>query len=166
MGRRVDDLADRFEAVHQEVVAFCEVLSDDDWTTLVPNEQRTAGVLIQHIAYGYTAEAALIRAIVNGQPLPEIYNDRAVLDEINARDAVDLLPGTKDDALRSLDRHARRTTRFLRGLSDEDLAKSQPIGLFGGADWTVDALITRIILGHPRTHVESIRQALGIPATE
>lgn len=165
MGSHVDELADQFEAVHHEVVAFCETLSDDDWAMLVPNEQRTAGVLMQHIALGYTAEAALIRAIISGQPLPAIYNDRAVLDRVNAENAIELLPGTKDEALVSLDRHARRTTRFLRGLSDDDLAKSQPIGLFGEAEWTVEALITRIILGHPRSHMESIRQALTAPAS-
>ncbi len=161
MGQRIDELVDQFEAIHREVVAFCESLTDTDWTTIVPNEERTVGVLIQHIAIGYTAESALIRAIVAGQPLPAIYTDRALLDEANAGNAVDLLPGTKDDALRSLDRHARRTARYLRSLSDEDLAKAQEIGLFGGASWTVEELISRIILGHPQSHLTSIRAALA-----
>ena len=161
MSHRVPELADQFDAVHREVVAYCESLSSADWETIVPNEQRTVGVLFQHIAVGYTAEAALIRAIVKDQPLPEIYNDRAVLNELNARDAVDLLPGTKADALTSLERHARRTSRFLRQLTDDDLAKAREIGLFGGACWTVDELITRIILGHPVSHMTSIREVLA-----
>jgi hypothetical protein len=161
MTQRVNELADQFEAVHREVVAFCEGLTETDWATIVPNEQRTVGVLIQHIAIGYTAETALIRAIVTGQPLPAIYNDRAILDEANARDAVDLLPGTKADALTSLDRHARRTARYLRSLSDEDLAMSEEIGIFGGASWSVEGLIERIILGHPKSHLTGIREALA-----
>jgi hypothetical protein len=161
MGQRVGQLADQFEVVHREVVTFCEGLSESDWVTVVPSEQRTVGVLIQHIAIGYTAESALIRAIVTGQPLPAIYNDRALLDEANARDAVDLLPGIKADALTSLDRHARRTVRFLRSLSDEDLAMSDEVGIFGGARWTVENLIERIILGHPKSHLAGIREALA-----
>jgi hypothetical protein len=166
MSQRVNELADEFDAVHREVVAFCEGLSETDWETIVPDEQRTVGVLVQHIAIGYTAESALIRAIVTGQPLPAIYTDRAILDEANARDAVDLLPGTKADALTSLDRHARRTDRYLRSLSDEDLAKSEEIGIFGGANWTVESLIERIILGHPKSHLTGIREALAETAIQ
>lgn len=161
MGQRSAELADQFEAIHREVVTFTKGLSEADWATFVPNEERTVGVLIQHIAVAYTAEAALIRAIVTGQPLPAIYSDRAILNEVNAQDAVDLLPGTQAGALRSLDRHARRTTRFLRSLSDENLAMSQEIGIFGGARWTVDDVITRIVLGHPRMHMATIRTALA-----
>lgn len=164
MGQRVAELADQFETVHREVVGFCETLSDSDWGMIVPDEQRTVGVLFQHIARGYTAEAALIRAIVSGQPLPEIYNDRAVLDQANARDAVELLAGTRADALTQLDRHARRTARFLRRLSDDDLDKAEEIGLFGGTRWTVEELISRIVLGHPRSHLASIRAALATSA--
>lgn len=165
MGHRAAELADQFETVHREVVEFCEALSSSDWETFVPNEERTVGVLMQHIAFGYTAEAALIDAIVRNQPLPQIYNDRAILNEVNARDAVDLLAGTKDDALKALDRHARRTARFLRQISDDDLAKAESIGLFGGARWTVEELISRIVLGHPRSHLTSIREALAAPMT-
>jgi hypothetical protein len=160
MGQRAAVLADQLDSVHRDVVAFCESLSDDDWQAIVPNEQRTVGVLFQHIAVAYTAESALIRAIIAGQPLPEIYNDRELLDEVNARDAVDLLPGTQADTLKSLDRHARRASRFIRSLSDDDLAASAEIGIFGGRRWTVEELIEQIVLGHPRVHVESIRAAL------
>jgi uncharacterized damage-inducible protein DinB len=160
MGQRANVLADELDSVNRDVVAFCESLSDDDWQTVVPNEQRTVGVLFQHIAVAYTAESALIRAIITGQPLPEIYNDQALLDEVNARDAVDLLPGTRTDTLRSLDRHARRASRFIRSLSDEDLAASATVGIFGGSVWTVEALIERIVLGHPQIHLASIRAAL------
>lgn len=163
MEQRAEQLVDQFEAIHREVVAFCESLSESDWTTIIPNEQRTAGVLMQHIAFGYTAESALIRAIVTGQPLPAIYTDRALLDEANARDAIDLLPGTQADALKSLDHHARRTARFLRSLSDDDLTKSEEIGIFGGASWTVEEVITRIVLGHPQLHLASIRAVLLEP---
>lgn len=162
---RVAELVEQFEVIHREVVTFCEALTSDEWETFVPNEERTVGVLMQHIAFGYTVEAALIGAIVENQPLPDIYTDRAILNDWNARDAMELLAGTKDDALRLLDRHARRTARFLRKLSDDDLAKSRSIGLFGGAQWTVEALISRIVLGHPQMHLPSIREALAAQTT-
>lgn len=50
MGQRAAVLAGELDSVHRDVVNCCESLSDDDWQTVVPNEQRTAGVLFQHIA--------------------------------------------------------------------------------------------------------------------
>lgn len=164
MRQRADNLADQFEAVHREVIAFCESLSDVGWETIVPNEERTVGVLIHHIAVGYTAEADLLRAIVNGQPLPAIYADRETLDEMNALDAVRLRAGTKADAVRLLDHHAGDTARYLRTLTDDDLGKARPL-FREGALWTVDQVIGTIVLGHPRWHLASIREALAAPTT-
>jgi hypothetical protein len=163
MGQRANVLADELESANRDLVAYCESLSDDDWQTVVPNEERTVGVLFQHIAVAYTAETALLRAIIAGQPLPAIYTDRALLDDVNARDAVDLLPGTKAETLQSLDRHARRASRFIRSLSDDDLAASATVGIFGERVWTVEALIEQIVLGHPQIHLASIRAALDRP---
>jgi hypothetical protein len=161
MGRRVDDLAEQLEAISREVIVFCEGLSDADWGTVVPNEERTVGVLMQHIAVAYGAEMALIRAIVNDQPLPAIYDDRAILDEANARDAVELLPGTKAEALAMLDEHCRAAAEFLRTLDDDDLAKARPLGMLGGTTLTVEKIIRRIVLGHPGWHLKNIRETLA-----
>lgn len=164
MGQRASNLADEFDAVHRSVVTFCESLTDDEWQTVIPNEERTAGVLMQHIAHAYTAESALLRAIISGQPLPAIYNDRQRLNEANARDAVELLSVTKADALRALDRHARRASRFIRSLSDDDLDASAEVGILGGR-WTVEELFRKIVLGNPMIHMESIRAVIDASVT-
>ena len=166
MEQRVAGLADQFEAVHREVVTFCQALSSSDWETYVPNEERTVGVLIQHIAIGYGAEAGLIRAIVNGQPLPAIYASWDALNAMNARDAVALRSGTQAEALQLLDLHASETSQFLRTLTDDDLGKSQPLGIRDGELWTVERVIRTIVLGHPRWHMASIRSTLADQATE
>jgi hypothetical protein len=161
MPRRVDKLADELERVNAEVVAFTEGLTDAAWTTYVPNEQRSVGVLIQHIAFGYAAETDLVRAILTGEAVPDIYASRAALDAFNARHAQELQAGARADAVRALREEADATCRFLRALDDADLDRSRPIGLWNDADISVGFLIERIVLGHPITHLNSIRAALS-----
>lgn len=161
MGQRADALAMDLERTNAGVIAFTESLFDADWDVFVPNEERRVGVVIQHIAFAYTAEINLIRAILIDDRLPGIYESCAQLDKINARHAMQLQAGTRDDALQELRRQGDDAASFIRALDDADLEKSRALGLWDGEVFTVGSLIERIILGHPQGHLASIRAALG-----
>jgi hypothetical protein len=161
MASRVDELASEFERIHAGVIEFAESLSDDEWDAYVPNEERSAGVVIQHIAFGYTSEIALIQAIVSGDALPSIYENRDALNEYNAQHAGELRRIPRAEAMHELRRQGDEALAYLRGLSDADLARTRPIGLWNGEEISVGWLIERIVLGHPQGHLTSIRAALG-----
>jgi hypothetical protein len=45
-------LAGEYDSIMDEVIDLARSCSDDDWPTVCPNEQRSVGVLFDHIAKG------------------------------------------------------------------------------------------------------------------
>lgn len=69
MSYRADALADRIEQGAQALAALAESLSDAEWQTVVPNEGRTVGVLIHHVASVYPVEVDAAKGMAAGQPI-------------------------------------------------------------------------------------------------
>jgi len=49
----------------------------------------------------------------------------------------------------------------VRGLSDEQLGRSAPMPLIGGAPVSARRMIENVLIGHLQEHAGSIRSALG-----
>jgi hypothetical protein len=85
---------------------------------------------------------------------------RAMLDEMNARHAQEHAHCTKAETLALLKRGAAAAVAVVRGLPDEQLAKSGTV--FSDAPpMTVEQVITSGLIGHIDAHVGSIRQTVG-----
>ncbi len=76
MSERADKLADRIKSFSNEVIAFVENMSDDDWNKPLEWEQWPAGVTAYHIGAGHLAIFDLAGLIVKGEPLPQLNMDQ------------------------------------------------------------------------------------------
>ena len=66
MGKRAEALATRVEQGARELIAFVEGCSDAEWQTYVPDEDRTVGVLVHHVASAYPVELDVIKTLASG----------------------------------------------------------------------------------------------------
>ncbi len=74
-----DALALEYDSLMSEVIRFAKTCSDEDWGTPCPNEQRTVGVIFDHIATGNPEVVRWIGEFLDGRPVkitPEILNAR------------------------------------------------------------------------------------------
>jgi hypothetical protein len=147
--------AAEYQATIAEVIAVAESCSDQDWQALCPNEQRTVGVLFDHIAVGNRDVVAWIESFLAGEPVritPEM------LHAENAEHAQRVAGRPRTETIADLKESSARTVEFIRGLNDEQLQVTQEFAWAGSQDvgWLALAAVR-----HPRNHLKSIRDALG-----
>jgi hypothetical protein len=150
------DLADQYDAMMAEVVAVAEACSGEEWRALCTNDERTVGVVFDHIAEGNSEVVLWIKSFLADKPVeitPEVLHAR------NAQHAHSVehrrpMQATIDDLKQS----AVRTSTMLRGLTEKDLRTAQDFGWAGRQEvaWVAGAAVR-----HPRGHLKNIREALG-----
>jgi Mycothiol maleylpyruvate isomerase N-terminal domain len=158
MGTRSQALAEQFVAKVQEAVAVIEQLSDTDWKQVTAAEHWTVGVTAHHLASAFEPVAGIVTAIVSGQSRGHF--TRAMLDEMNARHAQEHANCTKAETIALFRRGAATAAAVVRGLSDDQLAKSGTV-FTDVPPMTAEQLITAGLISHIDTHVGSIRKAVG-----
>jgi Mycothiol maleylpyruvate isomerase N-terminal domain len=158
MGTRSEALAKQFEAKVQEAVAVIEQLSEADWKQVTAAERWTVGVTAHHLASAFEPVAGLVTAIVSGQSGGHF--TRARLDEMNARHAQEHANCTKAETIALFRRGAATAAAVVRGLSDDQLAKSGTV-FTDVPPMTAEQLITTGLISHIDTHFGSIRKAVG-----
>ena len=72
MSQRATLLAQRVENFSDEVIAFVEQLSKDDWTTVCDAEQWSVGVTAYHVGAGHLAIFDMAEMIITGKELPQL----------------------------------------------------------------------------------------------
>jgi hypothetical protein len=157
--RRARQLAERFEATNEEVVAVLERLSDEHWDRLCPGEGWPVRVTAHHIAVAYPVHIRTLQAIADGRPLrPVTWSD---LEHLNARHAEDHAACTKRETVDALRGNGAAVADAIGGLTDVQLEQS---GSFIAElpAMTVEAWIELVLIGHPRMHLHSIRAGAGI----
>ncbi len=147
-------IADEYDALMAEVLGFAESCSDDEWSVICPNEQRTAGVLFDHIAVGNPQAMGWVEEFLAGRPV-RITPD--VLHASNAEHARNVLARPRADTVNDLKEGTAGMSRFLRGLTEDQLKLENEFGWAGQHD--VEWLIG-VTVRHPRTHLKSIRDAI------
>ena len=122
-------------------------------------EQRTAGQLIDHIAWAWIAETAAFRAIANGASGSGWTQDW--LDAHNAKQAR-LSAGRSRAEIMQRFREGRDTAlAFVTSLNAEGataLRRHMP----GEPERTVAGWIEICLLGHPREHLREIEDAVDV----
>lgn len=149
------ELADQYDAVMAEVVALAGTCTDEDWRAVCPSEQRTVGVLFDHVAAGNPQVVLWIKTFLADKPV-EI--TREVLDARNAEHAHRVGDRPRQATIDDLKQGAARTSSVLRALTEKELRASQDFGWAGRQEvaWVASAAAR-----HPRGHLKSIREALG-----
>jgi hypothetical protein len=159
MGQRGEALAERLTQVNDTLIAVVEGCSDEQWKQTCSDEGWSVGVTAHHVAVSHEGIAGLVQAAANGGPLPPI--TREMIDAGNAKHAQEFANVTKAEVVDLLKKGGKAASDMLRGLGDGQLDLTHPMAFAGGELWSTDQIVNRVLIGHPESHLESIRQAVG-----
>ena len=158
MGAKGEALAKQFEVKAQEATGVLEKLSDADWKKVTDAEKWSVGVTAHHVAQSHEGIANIIKAVVSGQSMGNFTMD--MLNEMNAKHAKDFANCTKAETLDLHKKNAAAAAGVVRGLSDDQLAKSATV-LTGMPAMTAEQIVSGILINHIDDHFGSIRKTVG-----
>jgi hypothetical protein len=158
MGAKGETLAKQFEAKAQEAAAAIEKLSDADWKKVTEAEKWTVGVTAHHVAGAHEQIAGIVKTIASGQAMPHFTMD--MLDAPNAKHAQEFANVTKADTLALHTKGVAAAAAVVRGLSDDQLAKSGTV-LAGAPPMSAEQIVTGVLINHIDDHFGSIRKTVG-----
>ncbi|HUG14579.1 MAG TPA: DinB family protein [Thermomicrobiales bacterium] len=159
MSGRSDALAERFEAAVEEFIGVVEPLTDEQWRTVCPNEERSIGVLARHGAQFIPFELSYFQAFAAGRQPSMI--DRNQLAEWNANHAIEWAQAPQDETLELLRERAAHAASEVLQMTDEQLAMSGRYTKEIEEPWTVEKWLDRVLIGHVFVHLQSIRETLA-----
>ena len=160
MGAKTEALARQFEGKARDAVATLEKLGDADWKKVTAAERWTVGVTAHHLAGGLEAVAGIVTGLVSGGPSRGTFT-RAMLDEMNAQHAKEHAGCTRAETLALFQKGAATTSAVVRGLSDDQLAKSGTV-FTDASPMTAEQLIMLGLVAHIDEHMGSIRKTVGM----
>ncbi len=160
MSTRTEALAARIEQGAQELAAYVDRLSETEWQTVCPDDGRTVGALVHHVASAYPAEIGIVRQLASGQAITGI--TWAMVNQLNAQHAQAHAGSVKEATLELLARNSAQAVAAIRELSDEELDNAAPISLNWDAPLTTQYFIEEHPISHPFRHLASIRAALEV----
>jgi len=159
MSKRAEALAERIAEGHRELMATIEGLSETAWRVYCPNEERSVGVVVHHLASMLPAELDMIRAVASGQPIVGV--TPKMVDQMNAQHGKAHADCTIEETLDLLRRNSALVVDGIRELTDAQLDQAAPVSLHWSAPLTAQYLIEEHPLSHIYRHLASIRAALG-----
>ena len=159
MSSRADSLADRIEAGAQALASFVEGLTDEEWKTVVPNDQRSVGVLVHHVASSYQVEVDLARGLASGNPIVGLTEE--ILDQINAKHAQDQSSPDQKETIEMLRQNSEMAVDAVRKFTDEELDSAARVSLNADAPLTAQYFIEDHALRHSFHHLVNIKAALN-----
>ena len=157
MGAKAEALAKQYEAKVQEATGVLEKLSDADWKKMTDAEKWSVGVTAHHVAGSHEGIANIVKTVASGQSMPHFTMD--MLHEMNAKHAKDFTNCTKAETIALHKKGAAAAAAVVRGLSDEQLAKSGTV-LAGMPAMSAEQIVTGILINHIDDHCGSIRKTV------
>jgi hypothetical protein len=158
MSETANALADRIQQGAWDLATLAESLSEDEWQTTIPGEDRTVAVVVHHVASAYPIEIELARSLAAGKPIEGV--TQQVVDQMNADHARANATVGPQEALELLRRNSQAAADAVRQFSDEELRRALPISLNANAPLTTQYWIEDHALRHSFHHLANIRAAL------
>ncbi|MFN8483301.1 MAG: DinB family protein [Anaerolineae bacterium] len=156
---RAQQMANRFQWLNDQVIAFVEPLTEEQWAMPCGDDHRPIGVVAHHVATAYGAFTRWVATMANGQPLPPVTLD--VINNLNAQHAETNAAVGKIETVDLLRQNGGAAVAAVSNLSDEDLARSGTMPLLGDAPVTTAQLIGGLLMAHTNGHLTAMRGALG-----
>ncbi|MFZ0134384.1 MAG: DinB family protein [Desulfobacterales bacterium] len=157
MSQRAKDIAKRIESFRDEVGAFVENLSDEEWNKECDAEDWSVGVTARHVGAGHLALSGLIGKMARGEELPQLSMDQ--INAMSEKDARAHADATKAEVLEHLRKNGDELVDFVAGLSDDDLGRQAGMPAFGGAV-SAELFIDYVIFQSAAQHFESMKKAV------
>jgi uncharacterized damage-inducible protein DinB len=158
MTGRSQALAEQFEQTNLGVIAVVEQCSDAQWHAICPDEGWSVAVTANHIGWAHGVILGWVQSIAAGQGMPAITMEQ--INEVNHQRTEQLAGCTKAETLELIRAGGVEAAAAVRGLTDEELDRSAPVGLLDGQVLTAEQMITFVLIGHAQRHLASIRSAL------
>lgn len=158
MSQRAKDLSKRIEAFRDDVIAYVETMSEQDWDAKCDWEQWTAGVTARHLGAGHFGIGGMLTMIIQGKELPQL-----TMDQINAssdKDSREHADCTKAEALDHLRKNGAELAAYVAALSDDELDRKGSMPAFNG-EVSVNQMIDYIIFQSAQAHFDSMKAAVG-----
>ena len=158
MSQRAKDFSTRIRSFCDEIIAFVENLSEEDWSKTTEWEQWPVGVAARHLGAAHFAAYKLAGMMIRGEKLPKM-----TMDQVNAmseQDSREHMGCTKAEALDALRKKSADMVAFVSGLSDEDLDRKGSMAAFGG-EVTVAQFLDLVLFQSGGQHLESMRKAVA-----
>jgi DinB family protein len=160
MSQRVNALADRLEQGARALAAFASALTEAEWHTRVPQDERKVGVIVHHVATMYPLEIQLAQTLAAGKPVADVTWD--MVHEMNARHAVEHDAVTKEAALDLLRVNSAGAAAAIRALRDEELDRAAPVSLNSDAPLTCQFMLEDHAVRHSYHHLAGLRGAVEV----
>jgi hypothetical protein len=158
MSQRATELAQRFLSFNNNMIAFVENCSEENWKKVCPGEQWPVGVVARHVAAGHYRAVGLAKMIVTGKELPELTDE--TIDQSNAQHADKHAGCTKEEVLGLLRENGTSLAGFVTELDDTDLDRAGQLAVVGGTIST-QQFVENIIILSASEHFENMKAATG-----
>ena len=158
MTKRTDALADRLETGAFLLAALASSLSETEWQSRLPQDGRTIGVVVHHVANVYPLEIQLAQTLAAGNPVTGVtWKDVHELNAAHAREFADVTMEVAVDLLR---RNSAAASAAIRAMTDDQLDRAAPLSLNDDAPLTCQFALEDHAVRHSYHHLAGIRAAL------
>jgi hypothetical protein len=158
MSQRATALAERFLSFNNDMIAFVENCSEENWKKVCSGEQWPVGVVARHVAAGHYRAVGLAKMIVAGKELPELTDE--AIDQSNAQHADKHAGCTKEEVLGLLRENGTSLADFVAELDDADLDRTGQLSAVGGTIST-QQFVENIIILSATDHFENMKAIAG-----
>lgn len=159
---RANALAERLEHGARALEAAASALTRAQWETRIPEDGRTVGVVVHHVAAMYPLEIELAQTLAAGRPITGV--TPGVVNQLNAKHARDNGAVTQAEAIALLRRNSAAAAAAVRALTDDQLDRSGTVSLNADAPLTCQFFLEDHAVRHSYHHLERIRAVLGSAA--
>jgi hypothetical protein len=157
MSERTEALAKSLEAGARALASFASELTEEEWHTRTPKDERKVGVIVYHVAVVYPLEIEFARSVAAGKPvgvtLPNIH-------EMNAGHAKENDGVTKEETLDLLARNSSEAAAAIRALTDNELDRAAAVPFYSDAVVTCQFVLEDHAVRHSYHHLARLREAL------
>ncbi|MCB0210901.1 MAG: DinB family protein [Anaerolineae bacterium] len=159
MNTQANALAERIELGAGVLADLAENLSDAEWQTIVPSEQRTIGVLVHHVANMYPLEIDLVEQLASGKAIAGVTWD--AVDQINAQHAEEHAMVNQQETIQLLRDNSKTAADRVRKLTNAELNNAETVSLYADAPLTAQFFIEDHALRHSFHHLANIRAVIS-----
>lgn len=159
MNTRSNALAARIEQGAEALATFVEGLTEAEWQTAVPNEQRPVSVLVHHVANLYSLEIDLAQQMASDKPVDGVTWDG--IAQMNAQHAQDHAAVNQQETVQMLRDNSKAAADRVRAFTDEELDNAVMVSLYADAPLTAQFFIEDHALRHSFHHLANIKAVLN-----
>jgi hypothetical protein len=141
------------------LATYAENLNSQQWATTVPQEERSVGVLVHHVANMYPLAVEVSQIVASGQAVAGV--TWGVVAEINAKHAHENAEPDCTATVALLCRNSAAAAAAIRGLSDAQLDSAVPISLYADSPLTLQFWLEDHQISHSYKHLAAIKAAVG-----